>query len=168
MSTHKCIQGLFARPHCVLRDWRALCATLAPTACFFTDIWRNHELHLGMNHDVPIAWLRYLMWQLLNPFPSFLPHLLSRSIGEIIAYHTMVPVCIFLARSAFKIHKWHQFLHATWNKSRRRNEPSTGYFQSGPRAGTPELSWFVPFGQSTQSLREKRTTKQAHNRLCGI
>ena len=83
---------------------------------------------------------------------------------ETIAYHTMVPVCFFLARSAFKIHSWHQFLHAMWNESRSTNQPSTGYMQSGPRVGTLELSSFVPFYQSTQSLREKRTTKHAHSK----
>ena len=158
------IRGLFARPHCVLRDCKTLRATLAPAACFFTDIWRNHEVHLGMNHDVPIAWIMYLMWQLFKRFRSFLSasyHDGSMAKQETIAYHTMVLVCFFLARSAFKIHTWHHFLHATWNKSRSRNLPSTAYFQSGPRVGTLELFSFVPFGQSTQLLREKRTTKQA-------
>ena len=81
---------------------------------------------------------------------------------ETIAHHTMVLVSFFVARSYFIILTWHQFLHATWNNSRSRNQPSTRYFQSGPRVGTPELSCFVPFGQSTQSLSEKWTTKQAH------
>ena len=71
---------MFSRPHCVLRDRKTLRATLEPAACFFTNIWRNYEVHLGINHDVPIAWLRYLMSQLLNPFWSFLSCLLSQSI----------------------------------------------------------------------------------------
>ena len=57
---------------------------------------------------------------------------------ETIMYHTMVPMCLILARSAFKIHTWHHFLYATWNKSRSRNLLSTAYFQSRTSIGTPE------------------------------
>ena len=102
-------------------------------------------LHLCSSHARPLI-----------HFPSFAVK------QETIAYRTMVPVCVFLARSALKIHTLHQFLHATWKKSRSRNQLSTWYFQSRLRAGTPELSQCVPFGKSTQSLREKRMTKQAH------
>ena len=143
---------MFACPHCVLRDWKALRATLVHTMCLFIDIWRNHEVHFGMNNDVPIVWFRNLMWQLLKPFRCFLSWLLSRSIHGKTRNHR-VPhdgACVlFSGTKCFQNTYMAPISACKWNKSQSRNQPCTRYFQYGPRVSIHELSWFVPFGQST-------------------
>ena len=131
------ILGVFGRPHYVLRESKSLCATQAPPAWYFTSMLRKHKVFVCKNHEVPIGWLRSLMWHMCNRSRSFTIDPYRK--WQTIANHTIVVVCV----SKYTHGTIHCMPRGASQKVEMNCVSSTDQnFQVGPPVGTPEITFF--------------------------